>query len=283
MDKLNALVNLPPQISQDAYVALAGFGKDNIIKKIKDELIKKFHTVPNIQFPTIGRDDIFTFSYMIKILDFKEKFGTFYSDMTFNNKTATIKSFGYKGLIDYNEGESLKKQIKLLYFSENGFILELITTSTNDVIILSTHKPENTLLSTFNNITFLIKTNTNRIINRNINTFVVPKINFNIRHIFKDLVNKRFYNLNFKQHSISDAVQHVKFKLNEKGAIIESYSFFYAQGSSSSLKIEVKGPFTLFFKRKNATYPYFMAYFGNDELLERKQNILELFSDILIR
>ena len=96
VDKLNALVNLPPQITQDAYVALAGFGKDNIIERIKSELTKKFNAVPNIQFPRIGSNDIFAFSYLKKVLDFKEKFGTFYSDLTFNNKTATIKSFGFK-------------------------------------------------------------------------------------------------------------------------------------------------------------------------------------------
>ena len=288
VDKLNALVNLPPQISQDAYVALAGFGKDNIIEKIKDELIKKFHTVPHIQFPRIGSNDIFAFSYLKKVLDFKEKFGTFYSDLTFNNKTATIKSFGFKNLTSSNDNKLLKNQIKLLFYSNKTFIIELITTSTADRIVLSTVKPESTLLETYNKINSLVNNNDNLLKSQNIksfdfvNTLVIPKINFNIDHTFKELTGKHIKNLNFKNQCITETIQSIKFKLNEKGARLESFIMFQTEGSSG-VNLEVKGPFTLFFKSKNASFPYFMVYFGNGELLERKQNILELFSDILIR
>ena len=282
MDKLNALVNLPPQITQDAYVALAGFGKDNIIERIKSELTKKFNAVPNIQFPRIGSNDIFAFSYLKKVLDFKEKFGTFYSDLTFNNKTATIKSFGFINLTSSNDNKLLKNQIKLLFYSNKTFIIELITTSTADSIVLSTVKPESTLLETYNKIISLIADKNEQSINK-IETLIIPKINFNIDHTFKEIDGKQIKNINFKNYFITKAIQGIKFKLNESGARLESFTIFRMQKSSSISKLEVKGPFTLFLKNKNTVYPYFMIYFGNDELLERKQNILELFSDILIR
>lgn len=280
VDKLNALVNLPPQISQDAYIALAGFGKDNIIERTKSELLKKFNKVPNIQFPRLNNNDIFAFSYLKKILDFKEKFGTFYSDITFNNKSTTVKSFGFKD--SSNDNKLLKKQINLLFYSNNDFIIELLTTSTTDSIVLSTIKPESTLLETYDKINILVNNSDNLLKSKNIkgvdfvNTLVIPKINFNIDHTFKELTGKQIKNLNFKNQYITEAIQCIKFKLNEKGARLESFTMFLTEGSSSRLNLEVKGPFTLFFKSKNAVYPYFMAYFGNDELLERQQNLLEL-------
>lgn len=269
VEKLNDLTGLPPQISQDAFVALAGFGKDNIIEKIKEELIKKFKEVPGIiQFPNINTDDLFAFSYLKKVLDFKEKFGTFYSNMIFNNKTITVKAFGFEGLVGRNEGIYLKKQIKLLHFSKNGFILELITMSEKDACILSTIKPEDTLKSTYDKIIILINNNTNRIINSDIGTLVIPKINFDIEHYYEDIVNKKFKNLNFKKNTLTCIIQCINFKLNERGARIESYNLLRTM-TGDPLNLKVNGPFTLFFKDKSATYPYFMAYFGNDKLLEK--------------
>ncbi len=266
VDKLNVLSNLPPQISQDAFVALAGFGKDNVTEKINEEFKNKFNAVPDIPFPIINENDIFAFSYLKKILDFKEKFGTFYAKMKFNDKSTTVKAFGFEGLRRRNEGEALKRQINLIYYSENGFILELITESPDDTLILSTLKPEDTLINTYNKITSFINIKGER--NTDIQTLVIPKISFKIYHSFEDIVGKNFKNLNFKQYTFASALQFIDFKLNEKGARIESYTFFYSS-TGDPLKLKVEGPFTLFFKDKNAIYPYFMAYFGNEELLER--------------
>jgi len=269
VEKLNNLVNLPPQISQDAFVALSGFGKDDIIEKIKKELIKKFNEVPSIiKFPQVNPTDIIAFSYLKKILNFKEKYGTFYTDMIFNNKITKVKAFGYNNLSDRDQSASLKKQVKLLHYTRNSdFIMELITTSANDVCILSTLKPEDTLINTYNKIIALTSSGV-ELVNRDIETLVVPKINFDIEHAFEDIVGKNFKNINFKEYKISKAVQRILFKLNENGARIESY-FIHSMEKGTPYKLKIKGPFTMFFKDKSATYPYFMIYCGNDELLER--------------
>jgi len=269
LDKLNELVNLPPQISSDAYVSLAGFGKDNIIEKINNELKNKFNAVPGIiEFPDIEKDDILTFSYLKKVLDFKEKFGTFYSDIRFNDKTTKVKSFGFEQVSSTDNDHGLKSQIKLLYYCEEDFIIELITTSPYDSIILSTIKPKNTLLSTYNNIKTLINGSSEHE-SKLIYTLVVPKINFDIEQHYNDSVNKHFKNKNFEHFFIKDNIQRIIFKLNENGARLESFSIISVCGSGTPFILRVAGPFTLFFKNKDSIYPYFMAYFGNDELLEK--------------
>lgn len=272
VEKLNQYVNLPHQISQDAYVANAGFGND-VIEKIKEELINKFQHVPSIiNFPELKKDELFAFSYLIKILDFKEKYGTFFTLMNFNNKEIKVKAFGFKDLKQNNDNTELKKQIKLLYYYKNGFILELLTKSSKDTIILSTIKPDDTLLDTFNKINFLIDDPKNPLRNKkdykDIETLIIPKINFVIQHEFKELIGKYFKNSKFNQHFISKAFQYINFNLNEKGARLESYFMFYTQ-TGNSFKLIINGPFTIFIKDKSSTYPYFMAYIGNDDLLEK--------------
>lgn len=270
VEKLNQYVNLPPQISQEAYVANAGFGKD-IIEKIKNELIKKFNIIPKaIIFPQINDNNIFAFSYLNKILDFKEKFGTFYSTMKFSNKSIKVRAFGFEGLRNSDEGIELKKQINLLY-AKNGFIMELITTSEKDVMIISTVKPEDNLLKTYYKINALINDpqNPHKKGGRDyIQTVIIPKINFEIETHFKELTGKNMKNSKFKQYFIADAFQYIKFKLNERGARIESY-FKIEMQMGDPLKLIVNGPFTIFIKDKTSTYPYFMAYIGNDDLLEK--------------
>lgn len=270
VEKLNQHVNLPPQISQDAYVANAGFG-NNIIEKIKEELIKKFKIIPQaISFPKINDNDIFAFSYLNKTLDFKEKYGTFYSTMIFNNKSIKVRAFGFENLTN-PESTELIKQIKILY-ANNGFIIELITTSENDNIIISTIKPADNLLNTYQKINALINDPENSFKKKNgsvsIKTLKIPKINFEIKKQYKELCGKNFKNSKFKEFNVVEALQYIKFKLNERGARIESY-FYEALTGDGSCELIINGPFTLFIKDKNSTYPYFMAYIGNDDLLEK--------------
>lgn len=282
VNKLNNLVNLPPQISNDSYIALAGLGSDNIIQKINNELNKKFKNHTKIEFPNINDNDLITFSYLQKILNFKEKFDTFYSEMTFNEVHSSIKSFGFIDLITNENNKKLKAQVKLLHYSKGDFIIELISDSNSDRIILSTLKPESTLLETYNKIASLINSHINPKIRNTgydsymIDTLKIPKINFSIKHEFKELMNKRFKNEKYNEFYFANAIQHIKFKLNESGAKLESYSFFRMERSSAMSTLIVKGPFTLIFLSKEAIYPYFMVYFGNSELFERKQNLLEL-------
>jgi len=273
VEKLNQYVNLPPQISNDSFISKAGFGKDDIISKIKEELILKFQQVPTaIKFPVLKNDDILTFSYLFKVLDFKEKYGTFYTSMKFNNKETEVKAFGFKGLRNQEDGAELKKQIKLLYHYKDGFIFELLTKSSTDEIILSTLKPQDTLLDTYNKINFLIDDHKNPLSRKKgydyIQTIIVPKINFEIQHNFNELIDKHFKNSKFNHFFISKAFQYIKFNLNEKGARIESFSIMRME-MGDPLKLIINGPFIIYIKDKCSTYPYFMAYIGNDDLLEK--------------
>ena len=285
VNKLNDMIKIPQQISNDSYIALAGSGKDKIIDKIKTELTQKFPQTLNFEFPKISDNHIIAFAYLIKNLNFKEKFDTFYSDMTFNNISRPIKSFGFINIISNKDNNSIKSQVKLLHFQkDNNFIIELITKSSADSILLSTIKPESTLLESYNHITSLINQSNKSLNQFNdssdfIKTLKIPKINFSVKHEFIELKGKNFKNIKFKEYRFIDAFQYIKFKLNESGAQLESYSKFGTQGNSAISALEVNGPFTLIIKSKNSLQPYFMAYFGNDDLLERKQNIIELINN----
>ena len=297
VSKLNELINELPQISEDSYVALAGFGKENIVEKIKDALLQKFNVLPIIDFPDVGSNELLSFSYMQKSLDFETIFHPLKSYISLGTEEIKIKSFGF----EYNSvshDSPLKKQVEMLYFDwsfgggQSAFIIELKTTSSIDEILISDVKPETTLIKTYNKIQELIQQYKYDCENFGVNkgmeyhshgyqkkfmSLSIPKIKFNIIHVYKDLANKRFKNPNFSDNYIKQAVQNIQFSLNEKGARIKALASIGTKMGDPP-RLEIHGPFVIIIKNRNSKTPYFMAYIGNDELLEKQNGIMDYFN-----
>ena len=285
--KLNEFMNEVPKISDDSYVAMAGLGGENIIQKIKEALLAKFNVLPEIDLLNIDSNEILAFSYLQKYLAFEKEFNSFGSNMNFGTDEIKIKSFGIRYSPEPND-TPLKKQVEILYYDWSkevigDFIIELKTTSLNDKIIISTVKPEATLLKTYEKIQMLVQKypNENHKTNPQIPdeernrtffiTLAIPKINFNINHIYSDFSNQKIKNTNYYLKNI---VQNICFNLNEKGAKLKSVTYMECK-MGSPLKLNVRGPFIIILKNKTSDFPYFMAYLGNDELLERQSSIME--------
>lgn len=269
VDKLNELVLAPPLISNDAYIAVAGLGKDNINEIIKHKLKEKFDLTPrNIKLnPYIGSNDLVIFSYLRKILKFDKPYGTFFHNIKFNNLVTKVKAFGFKQLKGSSE---IKQQFKILYLKDSGFIIELLSNSNTDNLIISTFEPEETMLKTFENIqSHIIDNKKNFSTNTRVESLSIPKINFDIETSFVDFNNKKINNKGFENLVFNTGIQKILFKLDEKGARLESFTYFNYVTSSGPIFLEINGPFVLILKNTKSNLPYFMAYFGNDELLEK--------------
>jgi len=283
---INAHIKEKPNVSKDSYIAMAGYVKDDIIKKIDEKLLQFKDSLKNLNlsFDKCEPNDIISFSYLFKNLTFETKFEKIVI-RNFNNKS-DVKGFG----INYFAPEisnNLKKQFMLLYCQSpynslpEGFILKLITNSDSDELIISTLKSEDNLLNTFRKIDDIINRKYDKYLSRkdsnifpeNYDTFwehgsvlSIPKINFNILHSYTEFTNKKILNKKFTNHKIVDSLQYIYFDLSEKGAKLKSYSAFMTC-SGIPKKYIVNGPFIIYLKNKTSTYPYFMAYICNDEIL----------------
>lgn len=275
ISKLNSMINLPPCVSEDAYIAIAGLVKDNVINKTKKLLSEKFgeNLFDLIGHQNFDSNDIFAFSYLFKNLPFEKIFEKINGHiMEFDGKKSVVKAFGIE------KDKQLEKLVNVVCFNyknNDQFIITLKTKSNTDEVVISTIPPEETLEKTY------IKTrNYFQYFEKNVDSadhftrkiggrglfLAIPKIDFNIRYNFDKMNNKQILNKNFKNYFNTASMQGIRFKMNEKGVILKSYSFFcYSTGIPLSLII--KGPFFVYLRDKNHNTPYFMAYIGNDELL----------------
>jgi len=296
LEFINNHIKEKPCVSEDSYISMAGFIKEKIEKKINDKLANRFNeslSKLNISFDNLNPDDIVAFSYLFKKLNFKSKFEKT-NIYNFNNLNSNIKGVGIKFYLG-SVSNKLKNQLKILYCKSrhnslpNGFIIKLITDSDSDEIIISTLKPEKDLLKSYEKIDDFINRRYDKYLtNKDSNvipkdyedfwghgsSLAIPKINFKILHSFNELVNNYFKNKNFNQYKISQALQFIFFNLDEQGVILKSYSMLLSSGASleGPKNFIVDCPFIIYLKNQSSTYPYFMAYICNDELLVKNSN-----------
>jgi len=275
VSKLNSMINLPPCVSEDAYIAIAGLIKDNVINKTKKLLSEKFGE--NL-FDLIGRQnfdskDIIAFSYLFKNLPFEKIFEKINGHiMEFDGKKSVVKAFGIE------KDKQLEKLVNVVCFNyknNDQFIITLKTKSNTDEVVISTIPPEETLEKTYikiRNYFGYFEKNVDSADHFTCRTagrglfLAIPKIDFNIRYHFDKMNNKKILNKNFEKYFITASMQGIRFKMNEKGVVLKSYSFLDCT-MGEHLTLIVKGPFLVYLKDKNHNKPYFMAYIGNDELL----------------
>jgi hypothetical protein len=91
---------------------------------------------------------------------------------------------------------------------------------------------------------------------------------FDITHSYNELIGRFFINKNFEEYFITEAVQSIRFKLDEKGALLKSESRIGGAPISPRPKFLIfDKPFLLVMKEKKGTYPYFAVWIDNAELM----------------
>jgi len=107
-------------------------------------------------------------------------------------------------------------------------------------------------------------------------TLRIPALNFNVKHTFPELSDKRFVNKGKEDWAIDKAVQWTRFRLNQKGALLKSEARFLVAGCAPSpnyvppRRFVFDKPFLISLKQKDASYPYFAMWVGNTELMVKK-------------
>ncbi len=273
---LNSLIAQKPLVSEDSYLAMAGFGKDDIVKKINEALAKKFKKdAPKVD-EKLKPTDILAYAFLYKNLQFAKEFESLDNPLYFNSgeKRLKVDSFGIKKFEPgKDEHELLSKQVDVVHYdNEERFIIRLASKSPDDEIIISTVKAEATVAASWASVKKLCD---NAIISKlsKDEMLQIPKIDFNIIHSFGELIGKNLLNEGFKGYFISKAIQSIRFALNEKGAILKSEAKIVLTkngGGHSGRRFVADSPFFIFLKKKSSIAPYFALYIENDELLIKK-------------
>ncbi|MDD3151110.1 MAG: hypothetical protein PHV68_09820 [Candidatus Gastranaerophilales bacterium] len=263
---LNKRLTGKKDIANDAYIAMAGFNKNGIIEKINQYLLKQFNNKKGCGITLYNPDDILAYSYLFKHLEFKYKFEDLTDTPIFFNNETKVQTFGIKKFSD-----EIAKQVKILdYINDDNFILQIESKSKNDEIILAKIQPKETLLKTVDYVFEQVK-NKNPINLKSNDILKIPKFDFDILKKYSEIANRDIKNINFNNYYISEAIQVIKFKLNEKGVVLESYAGMVGIVSIGKRLIFDK-PFLFCLKEKNGKYPYFVMWVDNAELMLKINN-----------
>jgi hypothetical protein len=265
-------------IDPGSYVALAGFVRDDIYKRIptvvEERLGARFSPRLIPQRPANARpQDIAAYACLAKQLNFAIPFEQLDQGLTF--KGVAVRSFGVKEF--KAECLGMYPQIQILdYRSPDDFIVELKTDSDGDRLMLAKIKREPTLSDTISEVSNRIRNkegepaSTNDVLN-------VPRIKFDITREYAEFVGELLtpgQTKTPKDLSVLSAAQNTRFEMNEKGAQLASE----AEVSLGCAKKEsivpahvmiFDKPFLITLSRRDSEVPYFAFWAENAELMIR--------------
>jgi hypothetical protein len=269
-------------ISANDYLAMAGFGRDGIVEKIKQNLRDRFNREPGFNIQMVLPDDILTYAYLEKSIPFETNFDVFDEPFSFSDNTR-VQSFGVI------KGDAAADQVQILDYSHaDDFILKFSSPmfaqwkaqregvkyapKITDEIILAKVTPGPTLLATVEHVMERIKASkySKQILDSNVPEILqIPKIDFDILHQYSEIEGLPFLNPNFQQYRIAQALQAIKFRLDETGAKLSSEGFMHLHlGASEQIrKFIFDKPFLLYFREEQSRYPYLALWIGNSEIL----------------
>ena len=222
-------------------------------KQIEKTIWKKFHEKSDIldSLNWSNKENYLFYAMLKKDFNFLTAFDRYNPD-TFNNSSEKVKYFGIKEKSD----KKLKENISVLFYkSEDEFAVKLLTKENEDVILLRTKQDGDfeTLYSYVNeNIVFDEFTKKD--------TLKVPDIDVNEIISYPELCGKRITGTNFM---ISQALQTIKFKMDNKGGSLKSEAAIAVMRASLPMNpisprlFHFDKPFIMFLKESKKDKPYY--------------------------
>jgi hypothetical protein len=269
-------------LNKGSYVARAGFERDGIRAKIREEMAQRFPTITPSLSTSVPEVDAIAYAFLQKNLPFEVKFDVLRDPLIFHGSDGdtSVKSFGFKELEKATGSkELLKKQTKILHYqSDDEFAVRL--KSKSDEIILAKTAPSGTLHETLDAVKKKIAASEGDANLRPLDekdSLAVPRIAFNILRHFDELIGKSIKNK--PPFLVGDARQSIRFLLNESGARLVSEVLYsdWMNGHSKPPEppkprhIVFDKPFLLYVQKPRAERPYLIAWVANAEIMAPKR------------
>lgn len=268
---LNKGLSTKSDLHKSDYVALADYAGKGVLDKINTQLRKKFGKDAPVVEENLQPEDILAYAFLMKNLRFKTPFEKIEPPLHF--KKQKVLAFGINNFSakDKNHTKIAKQTPILFYSGPNNFAVCLKAKSSTDEIILAKIEPEDTLLETIGSLekrisaeSFIPKWSKG-------DRLVIPVIEFDVRHSYSDLLKKFLLNKGFEKHFIEKAVQHIKFNLNEKGAILESDAkiLLAKKNGHTPKRMVFDKDFLLYIRKKGAKHPYLALWVADPTVMKR--------------
>ena len=273
VETLNSFTSQKSLVKPASCVFMAGFGKTGIIERINKSLAEKFGPKAPKVTEALKPEDVIAYAYLFKELKFVKDFEALKDPVDFGN--IKLDAFGIRFFNPASETHrELSRQVDILYYGKDGFIIRFNSSSPDEEIILSTIAPDESLAATFKTVAQKIAGSEARKLGAD-DRLRIPKIGFDLIHSYAGLIGKNLLNKGFEKYIIAKALQAIKFSFNEKGATLTSEARIKMTktampGPSESKDLTARPPFIIYLKEKAAQSPYFMMNIADEELLVKK-------------
>jgi hypothetical protein len=266
------------EIGEGSFVATAGTGPATI-ERIKKELAETFNgqASPSLLPESLGPDEILAYAYLFKNLEFPTPFMTSRWPtewLTAGGKAeASLDMWGWWKDREVPSEEEIRAQVKVLaYDSPERWSVELATKSQGDRLVISRLAPLPTLAATVDAANALGQGKEPGDLKAG-DTLRVPYLNFDLTESFEALKGVGISGPK-GGGSISEAIQNIRLRLDEKGAVLKSEAVIGVTSApmfDEPKRMICDGPFLIQMMKEGATTPYFAAWVANPEVLARKK------------
>ena len=265
-------------ISSGSYVAVAGELSNQLIDELTKELRSKFGELSQSEFniprPTSNSHQLFAYAFLYKNIKFRYEFERLHEPINFmtNNNISKVASFGIDLFSSSNrEHLNLSQQVEIFdYINDDDFIIKLTTGQDADEIILAKIAPEKTIMKTYKQVIGRVSRGTASALKDN-ETLRIPIINFDLSQDISELKNTQITNKGWNGWIIANAVMNIRFKLDEKGAVLKSFGSLSAKldEPEKPRNFIFNKPYFVCLKQKGGKLPYLAMWFNNSELFHK--------------
>lgn len=282
-------------IDEANCVAIADFVRHDVYGQIDRALSKKTSRTDFKKYKprrdlALRPQDIVAYSYLQADLKFPSPFERLDDHLTFEG--TKVLAFGI-GPGQKSGQEQLYPQLWVHdYNDRNDFVVELASKLKGHRLILARVAPAQTLLGTIQVVEKRLVTppavrswnkltdEQKELVGRHIGTvgdvLMVPKIGFEQTEVCSELCGRRLHPVDRRIAQdliLVSAGQHILFEMNEKGVKLRSTAHMSFGCGLAALPrgrwMAFDGPFLVMLQRDNAPLPYFAAWVGNTELLQK--------------
>ena len=271
VDELNKRTFTKDMLSKDDYYIKVGKTSPKLKEEIKNELSQKFNiNVSNVLDEIDFENDTnaimgyTVYSMLMKNFEFIvpfDKLGGF----RFDDSEGYVEYFGINNASD----ESLNQNVEVLFYNnQNDFAVKL-KTKENEELILYMNETYTSFNDMYNEIEEKSKNYSGDKTFNQSDELKIPYINVDTIINYDELCGKIIKDTD--QMYISNAIQNVKFTLNEKGGNLLSEATVVSEYNSlaeNARFFNFTKPFVLFMKEENKSKPYFSLKVDNVNILE---------------
>ena len=256
-------------LDEQTYIATAGIVGEGILEDIQRKLNDRFagKAAPKLApIPgSLPRDWFVAYAYLFANLPFEWAFERLEYPLKFGE--TDVENFGINQFLEGQENEEKAASQLLIYDYRNAddFIIELKTKLAGHRLLLAKVPPESTLkatiLATQKRVAAVQPTTMEKC-----NDLLVPVLNFDTTREYTELQGKPLSvgNPRFNGREIAIALQQIRFRLDERGAVLKSEAIF-VPGIGQNLVFDK--PFLIMIQYDKGQLPYFALWVDNAELL----------------